>query len=309
MSRAIPLPQTYIISISGPTASGKTTLARLLRQTFDGLEFTPANTNIPVTITASILHQDDFYVPEDEIPIKSVPKVDAPGEFVEQADWDCIESIDFTKLKCCLQRFRQEGCNGAEGHARILREIGIEAKEETNSVGPARVTEAQLRDVRGKTLRDLVGGDPQATSPNTALSQTQTQTRRIHVLFLEGFLLYFNETLKRIELPPLISLFDIRLFLHTTLEYALLRRKARMSYVTVAEFFDDPPGYIENIVWPSYVKYHQHLFTGGDVEQGQLNDWARQTAGIKRQEREEMDMRDLLEWGARLVAEVIVTGM
>lgn len=307
MSEASPLSQTYIIAISGPTASGKTTLARLLQQTFDGLEFTPANNGIPVAITASILHQDDFFVPEDRIPLKRVPKVDAPGEFVEQADWDCLESIDFTKLKCCLQKLRQAGYNGKEGHARILREIGIEAKEETNSVGPARVTEAEFREAREKILRDLVGvvGDAQVTTPSTMLSQTQ----KIHVLLVEGFLFYFNETPQCPELPSLMCLFDTRLLLHTTLERALLRRRDRMSYVTVEGFFDDPPGYIENIVWPNYVMYHQHLFTNGDVERGQLNKWARQEAGIKRQEREGMGMRDLLEWGAGLVAEVIVVGI
>lgn len=33
----------------------------------------------------------------------------------------------------------------------------------------------------------------------------------------------------------------------------------------------DPPQYWEQIVYPAYVRAHQHLFTNGDVENGELN--------------------------------------
>jgi nicotinamide/nicotinate riboside kinase len=34
----------------------------------------------------------------------------------------------------------------------------------------------------------------------------------------------------------------------------------------------DPPHYWEQIVYPAYVRAHKHLFEGGDVENGLLND-------------------------------------
>ncbi|KAF8420057.1 hypothetical protein EV426DRAFT_566872 [Tirmania nivea] len=287
---------TYIISISGPTASGKTTLSRLLLRIFDGLKFTPriSTTGILVSISTTILHQDDFYFPETQIPIKRVPKEDAPGEYEEQRDWDCPEAIDFDKLKCCLKKFRDEGCTGPEDHARILEEFGIKAIEAANSVGPERVSQGKVDEIREWVLVGLEN-----------LTRAGNGAQRIHILILEGFLLYCNETPHNKELPPLISLIDTRLLLHTTLTQAVSRRKIRMSYVTVEGFFEDPPGYIENVVWPNYVKYHRHLFVDEDVEKGELSDWAGTVAGIKRQEREGMEMREVVEWGAKVIVQAL----
>ncbi|RPB28075.1 P-loop containing nucleoside triphosphate hydrolase protein [Terfezia boudieri ATCC MYA-4762] len=287
---------TYVISISGPTASGKTTLSRLLLRIFDGLTFTPRTrtTSTPISISTTILHQDDFYFPETEIPIKCVPKEDTPGEYEEQRDWDCPEAIDFGKLKCCLKKFRDEGCAGPEDHARILDELGIKAIEAENSVGPERVSQGEVNEIRGRILDELENS-----------TELGNSARRVHILILEGFLLYFNETPHTKELSPLLSLLDARLLLHTTLTHAVSRRKNRMTYVTVEGFFEDPPGYIENVVWPNYVNYHRHLFVDGDVEKGELSDWAQTVAGIKRQEREGMEMRELVEWGAKVIVQAL----
>lgn len=45
--------RTIIIGLSGPSSSGKTTLARLLRTIFGSLG-------------AFIVHEDDFYYPDDK---------------------------------------------------------------------------------------------------------------------------------------------------------------------------------------------------------------------------------------------------
>jgi uridine kinase len=55
---------TLIIGLSGPSSSGKSTLARLLRSVF----------NIALrdrTLKLFILHEDDFYKPDDQIPVYS----------------------------------------------------------------------------------------------------------------------------------------------------------------------------------------------------------------------------------------------
>lgn len=31
-------------------------------------------------------------------------------------------------------------------------------------------------------------------------------------------------------------------------------------------FWEDPPGYVDNVVWPNYVKDHAFLFENGEVE-------------------------------------------
>lgn len=43
------------------------------------------------------------------------------------------------------------------------------------------------------------------------------------------------------------------------------RRENRTGYVTIEGFWEDPPGYVDNVVWPNYVKDHAFLFENGDV--------------------------------------------
>jgi len=47
---------------------------------------------------------------------------------------------------------------------------------------------------------------------------------------------------------------------------AKARREARSGYVTLEGFWEDPPGYVDKIVWPNYVNDHKFLFVDGDVE-------------------------------------------
>lgn len=44
------------------------------------------------------------------------------------------------------------------------------------------------------------------------------------------------------------------------------RRSARSGYVTLEGFWEDPPGYVDKVVWPNYAKDHAYLFQDGDVE-------------------------------------------
>jgi nicotinamide/nicotinate riboside kinase len=89
---------------------------------------------------------------------------------------------------------------------------------------------------------------------------------------------------------------DIRLFLRTTEAKALARRAARSGYVTLEGFWEDPPGYVEKIVWPNYVRDHAFLFRGGDVE-GEVDGEVARERGIHyMQAGEEADMSKVLEW-------------
>ncbi|KAK0741724.1 P-loop containing nucleoside triphosphate hydrolase protein [Apiosordaria backusii] len=75
--------KALIISLSGPSSSGKTTLARLLR------DLLPNNNN------TFILHQDDFYHPESHLPLRAGHK-----------DWDCPASLDLPALTKALQHIK-----------------------------------------------------------------------------------------------------------------------------------------------------------------------------------------------------------
>jgi nicotinamide/nicotinate riboside kinase len=112
--------------------------------------------------------------------------------------------------------------------------------------------------------------------------------------------LLFSEEMKDIR-----SLFDVKLFLRTSYQTAKRRREARSGYVTLEGFWEDPPGYVDNIVWPNYVKDHKFLFKDGDVD-GELDEEVCKSVGIYGMPREaEENMTKCLDWAAGVLEQVI----
>ena len=62
---------------------------------------------------------------------------------------------------------------------------------------------------------------------------------------------------------------DIKVLLRVSYAKAKARREARSGYVTLEGFWEDPPGYVDKIVWPNYVEDHKFMFEDENVE-GQL---------------------------------------
>jgi nicotinamide/nicotinate riboside kinase len=120
------------------------------------------------------------------------------------------------------------------------------------------------------------------------VSEMKWEGRRICIV--DGFLL-FSEDMRDIR-----ALFDVRLFLRTSYTTAKKRRGARSGYVTLEGFWEDPPGYVDKVVWPNYVADHKFLFEDGDVE-GELDGEVCRRVGIEGMPREaEGDMGKCLEW-------------
>lgn len=57
--------QTLIVGISGPSSSGKTTLARLLQRIFHGVNLDTGEQSASSNLNTFIIHEDDFYFPDD----------------------------------------------------------------------------------------------------------------------------------------------------------------------------------------------------------------------------------------------------
>ena len=96
---------------------------------------------------------------------------------------------------------------------------------------------------------------------------------------------------------------DIKLFLRTTGAKALARRAARSGYVTLEGFWEDPPGYVEKIVWPNYVRDHAFLFEGRDVE-GVVDERVAGERGIEYMKGfgpGEEDMGRVLKWAVGVI--------
>jgi nicotinamide/nicotinate riboside kinase len=240
--------QPLLIGISGPSSSGKTTLSRLLRDTFPPQHLT-------------ILHLDDFYLPDAEIPLKN-----------NIQDWDCIESLNLPLLHSTLAHIKQNGTVPAD----------FVSKEDQNSVGQHGVSTSAIEKLRERVTTKVKG---------------RGWDRKI--VIVDGFLL-FSEEMKDIR-----ELFDVRLFLRTSYATAKRRREARSGYVTLEGFWEDPPGYVDQIVWPNYVKDHKFLFEAGGVER-ELDAGVCRELGIKGMPREaEGDMERCLEWAVGVLQTVI----
>lgn len=113
---------------------------------------------------------------------------------------------------------------------------------------------------------------------------------------LDGFLLYSPPRLSRV-----MDLIDVKLFLQVSHEKATQRRAARDGYVTLEGFWKDPPGYVDNVVWPNYVDAHRWMFVGGDVEGGKMDMQVVREKGILAQAEQDgvawdFDFEQTLEW-------------
>ncbi|CAI4212466.1 unnamed protein product [Parascedosporium putredinis] len=247
--------KAFIVGISGCSSSGKTTLARLLRDIF------------PSTM---ILHEDDFYKTDTDIPVRNGFQ-----------DWDCADAISIPDMEEALVHIHATGTFPAS----------LDSKEDQNSVGKRPVSDAKMQAMKAKVASWLEKAKP------------------IHKLFTEGSLrlcLFDGFLLYSQEMQSVMNLIDLKLFLLVSREKAVQRREARDGYVTLEGFWKDPPGYVEKIVWPNYATSHAWLFEKGDVE-GIPNKAVLAETGIMAQLDRglDVDMETTLEWAV----EKVITGL
>lgn len=117
----------------------------------------------------------------------------------------------------------------------------------------------------------------------------------IRLCIFDGFLLYSQSLL------PVQPQIDIKILLRVSYAKAKARREARSGYVTLEGFWEDPPGYVDKIVWPNYVEDHKFMFKEEDVE-GELKksvveDWKINfpEGGL------DVDMATTLKWAVELL--------
>lgn len=106
-----------------------------------------------------------------------------------------------------------------------------ESKEETNTLGPTKVSEPQLRRIQDK----FAGAEGAA------------------YVIVDGIMLYHDP-------DALLPYLDLAVLLRARYSELKARREARAGYVTLDGFWTDPPGYFDDMVWPGYVRHHAYLF-------------------------------------------------
>ncbi|KAK5116379.1 hypothetical protein LTR62_007926 [Meristemomyces frigidus] len=238
-----PRRKALLIGISGPSSSGKTTLSCLLRDIY------------PNTF---ILHEDDFYKPDPQIPLTTSGL----------ADWDCLDALDLPALEKALKHIRTTGLSPPD----------LVSKEDKNSVGSVPVDPKVVEDLHWSASKWMFQDVPP-------------------IAIIDGFLLYSDHPSMR----SIRELFDVKLFLRTDFATAKERREARSGYVTLEGFWKDPPNYVEEVVWPNFVREHGFLFERRDVE-GAIDGEVVKGLGLEVVPDEARgDMTACLRWGFEVV--------
>ncbi|KAJ5172410.1 hypothetical protein N7492_005003 [Penicillium capsulatum] len=316
-------PKALIVGISGPSSSGKTTLARLLQRIFNGVAGSPGTD----PLHTFIIHEDDFYYPDDQIPYTTTPS----GTRIQ--DWDTAAAIDTTFLAQALAYVRTNGCLPPR----------LRSKEDQNEQTESGVPDSLIAELRAGVGRDLGGrGGPAPT-----------------IAFLEGFLLYSplgtqtgvdtgsgsgggsSET--AVALQPVHAQIQLPLFLPASYENVKQRREARSGYVTIGpapgptegdkaktsetgdgtreidmegeddrppqNFWTDPPGYVDDIVWPRYVQDHAWLLVPRGAEGDLLSrvgdgTEVREDVGVRvAPGKGEQGMSEMVRWAVREIVD------
>lgn len=119
----------------------------------------------------------------------------------------------------------------------------------------------------------------------------------VRLCIFDGFLLY-SQSMRAVQ--PQI---DIKLFLRVSYAKAKARREARSGYVTLEGFWEDPPGYVDKIVWPNYVEDHKFLFENEDVEGNFIEEVVKEWEINYLKEGLDVDMPTMLKWAVDTLLE------
>ena len=173
----------------------------------------------------------------------------------------------------------------------------LDSKEDLNTVGTLPLTPSQLATTTAKLAAWLQPGNP-----GSLIFSPEPPKQKIKLCLLDGFLLYAPAPH---PLSSVLPLLDIKLLLQADRRRAVERRAARDGYVTLEGFWKDPPGYVEDVVWPNYVAAHRWLFEGGEVDRGRVDEGVLRREGIFAApfdgDREDGGFGEVLEWAVGVV--------
>lgn len=160
----------------------------------------------------------------------------------------------------------------------------LESKEDLNHVTDSGVSDATIQILRDEVYHRL----------QSLLENSRQGSRSLFSLaFVDGFLLYHPPNEPDHPLQPVQSKLDLPLFLPVTYTMLKERREGRTGYVTIGpaptphpkeeddsnddrkddkrekgevdyeppstNFWTDPPGYVDDIVWPRYISNYAWL--------------------------------------------------
>ncbi|KAL9075886.1 MAG: hypothetical protein Q9161_001280 [Pseudevernia consocians] len=229
-------PPPILLALSGPTSSGKTTLATALHDIFP-----------PPHYSLTTIHADDFYKPDSQIPLLR--------DGIQ--DWDCAESLDLAGLEGVLR-----GVKAGEGRGRGMMMMERQGNFEPDGDGDGDADGDEDED-GVHIARGISGACIERMRGKVRGWEEGVRGLGRGVVVVDGFLLFGK------SVPgSLRGLFDVKVLLRAGYEDAKARRERRNGYVTLEGFWRDPEGYFERVVWPNYVGEYGGLVGVGEGEGG-----------------------------------------
>ncbi|KAF3481346.1 uncharacterized protein GIQ15_04105 [Arthroderma uncinatum] len=241
-------------------------------------------------IRTLLVHEDDFYKPDDRIPVTTT----SSGKLVQ--DWDTIEAFDVKQFVSCLSYIRQTGRFPPK----------LQSKEDLNDATDSGVDEATIDALQKRVAQRLSQSQEQNQKTLDSSSQkSDEQAPWLTIVFVDGFLLYAPPNDSAHPLRPVHDQINLPIFLPVTYPLLKERRDGRTGYVTIGpaptpvprdpdeveeepkdedmdnekteddapvNFWTDPPGYVDDIVWPRYISNCSWLLLPESVSETSLDE-------------------------------------
>jgi nicotinamide/nicotinate riboside kinase len=218
-----------------------------------------------LTPYAQHLHQDDFYVPDADIPNRTLPDARV------FPDWDCVEALNIDRFAQTLMAFRHSGTIE-----------GVKSIQDQQPAGSHISYDSPKIEAKAAHIREEI----------------ERLQRPLKILLVDGFLLYGK------SVEQLRPLFNLKLFLPAPFEVVKSRREAR-GYVTIEGHWVDPEGYVDYVVWPAYKEEHSFLFRNGDVKDDNIDKEVSQKLDIKVCEHALDSIDSTCEWALECIRKTI----
>ena len=212
---------------------------------------------------------------------RSIPYIETPSGQKLQ-DWDCAEAIDLPLFESTLRYIHRHGSVPPDMHS----------KEDQNEVGESGVAKAQIErhhDEIAEWMAEL---------------KLPPSIRTIDLTIIDGFLLYADPNAPSIP-TSITDLLDLKLFLRSDHDRTKTRREARKGYVTLEGFWEDPEGYVDDVVWPNYVREHKWMFEDGNVDEGELSRQVGEQHIAVGPGKGEKSMSELWHWSTEKIKDAI----
>jgi nicotinamide/nicotinate riboside kinase len=190
--------------------------------------------------------------------------------------------MDFPTFERTLKHVKERGCLPEDMYS----------KEDQNTLGESHVDDETIRRAAVDAENWFAG------------LQLSDGMKQVQICLIDGFLLYSDPD--KPSIPKVITdLLDLKLFLRASLAQMIERRGKRAGYVTMADFWVDPPGYVEDVVWYNYAGEHAWMFEGDDANTGKERARVSKEGVLIAPGNGEHKMAELMTWGVDQVKQLI----